>query len=268
MTQLVRPRWRYNVRMDPSPLEDSLQLRWRDAFPVTFNPEEVDLTEYLPPVFDQGQEGSCTAASGKGVMETLERQAGRPYTPLSAAFLYQAERTLQGTLYQDSGARLRDTELALTSVGVPPEPDDPYTPADFVVNFTPAMVADARAHRIAEGWWCPTVPEMLSALTAGYPVQIAVLVYQSFESPYTLQSGQVVMPGLGEQLMGGHAMYMHGYRLRETTPIIGRGMWRNSWGENVGIGGNFLAPLEYLDHRDTQAPETFMSARAYKLAAA
>lgn len=235
------------------------ELRWQDAFPLLSEdklPATVDMSGFLSPVRDQGSEGSCTAASGCTCVEYLYRRFRGETVILSPAFLYQMERQIMGTLYQDSGARLRVTQQVLLTTGVCPEKDDPYTPADFVRGITPQMLQDAARYRIAHGYWAPSLQEILNALAHGLVVQLAIMVYPSFESPAVASSGAVPMPAAGEQPLGGHAVCAYGYDLQHRQLFV-----RNSWGPTWGRQGNFTLPFGYIQG----GPAYFLSARVYTL---
>ena len=233
--------------------------RWSSVYPVIPAADRVDGSAWLGPVRDQGREGSCSAQSGGGAVDWLYRR----YRPVnhagwetSAAFLYQIEREMVGQLAQDAGARLRQTQAALQLVGVVPEADDPYTPQDFVVPVTDALLATAAAHRIGEGLWCPSGDEVRAALDAGWIVQLGIIVTQSFESAEVARTGQVPMPPPRDPVLGGHAVLCYGYD-------VPRQVWlcRNSWSAGWGSPpGNFTLPWGYLADSSL-----FLSARAYRL---
>ncbi len=70
----------------------------------------VDLrqTRFMPPVYDQGDLGSCTANAVAGAYEYVQKKSGLPdYTP-SRLFIYYGERVLEHSVSEDSGAELRD----------------------------------------------------------------------------------------------------------------------------------------------------------------
>jgi C1A family cysteine protease len=228
------------------------EMRWRDAFPTAKPAGYADLSAWLPPVRDQGQEGSCSAFSGANVREMMARKHDGDSTTLSPAFLYEVERYIEGDLQDDNGATLRNTQRALRLVGVCPEGDDPYTPADFTVSISPKMVQDAAAYKVSLGYSLRSLAEVLSALSAGYPVQLGIVVYESFESDEVARTGIVPMPQPGERVMGGHAVAGYGFEL--TSEGVG---CRNSWGD-WGVAGNFTLPFDYF-----RSPDTFMDARCY-----
>src|SRR5260370_27978640 len=69
---------------------------------------QVDLTTKCPPVYDQGQLGSCTgnAIAGAYQFDEIKQAASNPFTP-SRLFIYYNERVMEGTVASDSGAQIR-----------------------------------------------------------------------------------------------------------------------------------------------------------------
>src|SRR5208283_609384 len=94
-------------------------------------PTSVDLRPDCPPVYDQGQLGSCTANGIAGAIEFDQlKQANKEFTP-SRLFIYYNERVIEGTVSQDSGAQIRDGVKSVAKLGAPPETDWPYDVAKF-----------------------------------------------------------------------------------------------------------------------------------------
>ncbi len=237
------------------------EMRWEtinECLPLDKLPPEASLQVWLPAIFNQLQEGSCSANSGCTCMEILAKKFWHEDVRLSRAFLYQAERILNNTLYQDDGARLRNTQQVLMDTGVCLAKDDPYTPQDFVVEFTPALLQEAEQYRIHTGFWAPTLLEILNALNDGFPVQVGIFVYPSFESESVAQTGTVPMPSaedLAHGPLGGHAVTAYGYDIPNQLVLLA-----NSWGDQWGNAGKFTLPFAYFE-----SDQTFMSSRVYEL---
>ena len=70
------------------------------------------------------------------------------------------------------------------------------------------------------------------------PVVIGVQVYQSFEDT---PSGNVPMPEVAEELLGGHAILLVGYDDKTQ-----RFTFRNSWGTSWGDAGYGTLPYAYV----------------------
>ncbi|NMP20797.1 hypothetical protein [Sulfobacillus harzensis] len=249
----------------PNPFErrfaDVHSVRSRDALPAS-----VNLAADLGPVRNQNVPGlgECSAESGAGIMDWLMRHDRHEAFFGSSLGLYEIERALVDQLTQDAGARLRQTQYAMQTVGVWANALDPDVRQDFVVQPTPAMLASAAQHRIREGLWCPTLDEILNALAHPQTptvVQVGIVVYPSFEAPETMRTALVPLPEPGMHPLGGHAVIAFGYSMHDEHLYI-----RNSWGPcyEATIGdsshANFALPFAYFD-----TPRTFLSARAYYL---
>ena len=94
-------------------------------------PIYTDLRRQMPPVYDQGQLGSCTANAIAGAIQfERRRQKLTDWVP-SRLFCYYNERAMEGTVLSDAGASLRDGIKSVTQQGDCPENEWPYSE-----NFT------------------------------------------------------------------------------------------------------------------------------------
>jgi C1A family cysteine protease len=76
-------------------------------------PPSADLRAGCPPVYDQGQIGSCTANAIAAAIEFDQRKQQLPqlFTP-SRLFIYYNERLMEGSAASDSGAQIRTASRA------------------------------------------------------------------------------------------------------------------------------------------------------------
>jgi len=78
-------------------------------------PAKVDLRPQCPPVYDQGQLGSCTAnAIGAAIEFDRRKQKLANFTP-SRLFIYYNERAIEHTIDSDSGAQFAMASRAWAS---------------------------------------------------------------------------------------------------------------------------------------------------------
>ena len=92
-------------------------------------PEKVDLRDKCPPVYDQGQLGSCTAnAIGAALQFDQKKQGKTDFIP-SRLFIYYNERLIEGSVDSDSGAQIRDGVKSVVKQGACKE--DPTWPYDI-----------------------------------------------------------------------------------------------------------------------------------------
>ena len=124
----VRTQKRYGWRPDTPDMRDFLLA----VAPVKTLPAKVSLRAQMPPVYDQGQLGSCTANSIGAILEfnELKQKEADAATP-SRLFIYYNERAMEGTVGEDSGAEIRDGIKSVAQLGAPPESLWPYDIAKF-----------------------------------------------------------------------------------------------------------------------------------------
>jgi C1A family cysteine protease len=212
-------------------------------------PPRVDLRPQMPPVYDQGQLGSCTSNAIGGAFEfELLKQKEPDFIP-SRLFIYYNERVIERTVDTDSGAQLRDGMKTLAKQGVCPEPMWPYVLSEFATKPTPECYAEAKKHlgvtymRVEQD-----VAQMRGCIAAGYPFIFGFTVYESFESAAVARTGTVPMPEGDERTLGGHAMCVVGYDNPKKLFIV-----RNSWGASWGKNGYGTMPYAYFTNTDLSA---------------
>jgi C1A family cysteine protease len=203
----------------------------------------------MPPVYDQGLLGSCTANAIGGAFEfELLKQKEEDFMP-SRLFIYYNERVIERSVEEDSGAQLRDGMKTLANQGVCPEPMWPYVLSQFATKPTPECYAEAKKHlgvtymRVAQD-----VPEMRGCVAAGYPFIFGFTVYESFESDAVARTGTIPMPESEERTLGGHAMLVVGYDNPKRLFLV-----RNSWGAGWGKKGYGTMPYAYFTSTDLSA---------------
>lgn len=210
-------------------------------------PSLVDLRSQFPPVYDQGELGSCTANAGAALAQFLMIKGKKhSYIP-SRLFLYYNERVINNTVMQDSGASLSDAIDVLSKLGAPRESIWWYNQAKFTVKPNKAVYSEASKHKVGHYLSLngENIFEIKSCLAEGYPFICGITVYQSFESPAVAKTGVVPMPRTGEGMLGGHAICVVGYDDTIQSFIV-----RNSWGNSWGFEGHCYIPYAYIANRD------------------
>lgn len=201
-------------------------------------PSKRSLRNFFPPVFDQGQLGSCTANGILGLRGYYMIASGLVWTELSRLFLYFKERELEGSINEDSGAMIRDGMKVLQSVGCAPEIDFPYEPATFAQQPSKTAELDAGQFKIAAYHRVTSLKSLKAAIASGQPVVFGFRVYPSFESQSVADTGLVPIPDTTkEQCLGGHCVVAVGYD--DTTQLV---EVRNSWGAGWGDKGYCYMP--------------------------
>ena len=218
-------------------------------------PDKVDLRPNCPPVYDQGQLGSCTANAIAGAIEFGRMKEHKQDVVPSRLFIYYNERVMEGTVNSDSGAMIRDGIKSVATDGDAPETEWPYDITKFTEKPPAKVYSDAKQYKVLQYQRVPrNLTQMKGCLASGYPFVFGFSVYESFESPDVAKTGQVSMPGSNEQEVGGHAVVAVGYDDSQQRFIV-----RNSWGGDWGIAGYFTMPYTYLT--DSNLSDDFWTIR-------
>jgi C1A family cysteine protease len=218
-------------------------------------PPGIDLRAHCPPVYDQGQIGSCTANAIAAALEfDMMKQGINPIYMPSRLFIYYNERVIEGTVGSDAGAQIRDGIKSVASQGDCPETEWPYdpTPANpdgtFPAGAAAATQPPASCYADARKYEALTyrsvdqnLADLKGCLASGYPVVFGFTVYNSFESSEVAQTGDVPLPSGIDTPIGGHAVLAVGYDDEDHVFIC-----RNSWGASWGDAGYFYMPYAYL----------------------
>jgi hypothetical protein len=208
------------------------------TLPATTSPiAAVDLRSKFPPVYDQGNLGSCTA----NALCAAFAYAAPGYVA-SRLFLYYNERLLENDISHDAGAYIHDGIKALEKYGVCTEAIWPYITHKYAVKPPPACYTAALSDRVLTAQNIqPTLTAMRQALFQGYPFVFGIQVYSSFETAAVSANGIVPLPGPNDKLLGGHALVAVGYDDNKKWFIV-----RNSWGAGWGSRGYGFIPYAYL----------------------
>jgi C1A family cysteine protease len=204
-------------------------------------PPVVDLSPDCPPVYDQGNLGSCTANAIAGALEYDRKRQGLDIWVPSRLQIYYNERVMEDSVDSDSGAFIRDGIKSVNSFGAGREELWPYDVTKFADIPSPAAVADGAKHLsvkylridntvLGNMRWCLAVYKR--------PFVIGVSVYSSFMDAV---NGDIPQPAKNEDMIGGHAILIVGY---DNTKQ--RFTFRNSWGPDWGRNGYGTFPYAYL----------------------
>jgi C1A family cysteine protease len=211
-------------------------------------PARVDLRPQCPPVYNQGELGSCTGnAIGAAIQfDRMKQNLAQGERVPSRLFIYYNERVIEGTVDSDSGAQIRDGIKCAASTGACFEgtgtADWPYDINQFTQKPRPACYDEALKIKAASySRLTRNLNQMKGCLASGYPFVFGFTVYDSFEGQQVAATGEAPMPAPGEQMVGGHAVMAVGYDDAGQRFVV-----RNSWGSGWGQAGYFTLPYAYL----------------------
>ena len=246
-----RSRSRFGRRYGCIPDRHDERDHYRVGRPATLLdlPKCISLIGGMPPVYDQGRIGSCTAnglAACHQFAQGKQAGGGTWFVP-SRLFIYYNERVMEGTVNEDAGAQIADGAKSLAVQGVCPEREWPYSDDDqtFKISPGPQSYKDALNHQTVKyERVVQTLGQIKAAIAEGFPVVFGTTLYPSFESTKVVQTGVVPMPGWRDRLsgsIGGHCMVAYGY-----DDSVARFTVRNSWGALWARGGSCLMPYAYI----------------------
>lgn len=206
-------------------------------------PEIVDLRKKMPPVYDQGDIGSCTSNSTAATIDYLWGKEGKCHQPPSRLFIYYNARMIEGTIGEDAGASNRDAIKSVNKYGSTWERLWPYHEEFFAEK--PGWLAywlgkrhrAVRYERVAVD-----AQEMETCLYQGFPIVIGCDIYTTFMGDEAAKTGKIPTPDTNtEKYLGGHSMLVCGYRQKDRVFIV-----RNSWGKGWGDRGYCYMEYDYL----------------------
>lgn len=223
-------------------LPDPRDHKYKALTPITL-PTFVDLREKCPPIYDQGQIGSCTANAMGGAFQFEQKKQSIPDFMPSRLFIYYNTRALEGTVNEDAGATLRNTMKTMVDTGVCPEKLWGYGKC-FKKKPSDNCYVEASKNQVVEYLRVThAMYDIKYCLAEGNPVAFGMMLYESFMSNVVAASGNIPMPNLQqESSVGGHAVLLVGYDDATRKFIV-----RNSWGTNWGDRGYFYLPYEYVE---------------------
>lgn len=220
-------------------------------------PPKVDLSAHLPPIGNQGAQGSCVGwAIGyyyKSFQERIERgwSLAVPEHQFSPAFIYNQRPTRDCS--RDGGMSFFAGFTILRDKGAASLAAFPYNVNDTCTQPSAAVLQNAWAYRIES--FAPIYQRqgradiaILKALLAeGKPFAIAVPVYSSF---YRITASNPLLhrPADGETFFGGHAMFVVGY-----DDAMGGFKTANSWGPNWGRDGYTYLSYDFVQYETWEA---------------
>ena len=208
---------------------------------LTALPSKEDWRPECPPVYDQGQLGSCTGNAIAGAIEFEQiKQKSKSFIP-SRLFIYYNERVIEHTVNSDNGAQIRDGMKVVAKQGAPPETEWPYVISKFADKPPAIAFEDGAKNKVLSYQRVSRIlNQFKGCLASGYPFVFGFTVYDSFESAQVARTGIVPMPGPGERCRQDTQCW------RWVMTINSSGSLHATPGVNWGMKGYFTIPYQYL----------------------
>jgi len=231
-------------------------------------PPTATTSQWMGPIRDQAQEGSCTGQLKaeyrdwmyrKLYMFEKDKTIATADFMSSAAFAYQTNLAADGDIGQDAGSTIHTTFKTLNKFGVCLAPQEPYLGTDYMSAPTQQEYAEALIYKGGPYHSLPTLTDVKFSISSGYAVGIGINVYSSFEETQIQTTGFMPMPAPGESLLGGHAQLVLDYNDTIAFPdeTTGGVFIQNSWGSSWGIsaqgrtdGGCYWMPYAFFNYQD------------------
>lgn len=193
-------------------------------------PPSISYRSQMPPVRDQGSEGTCVAFACVDGIKEYEERLENDDTTLSPRYAYQGAKKIDGI--PGEGTTIDALMQVLKDNGVCPEACWPYIAGVVEPPVCKDIDAQAAPYEIDDAWLITSDPLDLQAikesLVANGPFVGAVEVYSSF---FNGPNGVIPMPSASDVDEGGHAICFVGYDDTQGW-LIFKNSWGNGWGDN------------------------------------
>lgn len=238
---------------------------------VTPIPSTVDFTRYAVTPGDQGSTDSCAAwAIGYTMMGWYANKLGYSNSAFAPMYLYS--QTHLDSSDRGGGSYASANYNILETQGI--SPASGYTQGNYNFTTTPTAAQQSAAAPFKASTFhtlfASTNPEggvgsdaqlvIQKALAAGYPVGMALPIYDGFyglnSDDYTLNLGD---PGAESNYAGGHYVTALGY---DSEGVIIQNSWGTSWGRGgfAKLGWDFVnkhaVEAEYIEGVFKDIPST------------
>ncbi len=191
----------------------------------------ADVSQWCGSVFNQLQQGSCTACTARDYLWWLQNRYGYPIkTDPSVDGIYYFGRKIYGDLTVDGGATVTDSFAGTVQYGVIPTADWQYNETDLFAEPPLTDVAwKAKGATVLTGG----TAAIRASLDAGIPVGISVEVDDILFNP-TLYNGMYLVD-VGTSTGEGHAVFDPAYKPDPVHEYLYK--FQNSWDTTYGDNG-------------------------------
>lgn len=213
-------------------------------------PESVDLSTFLPPVGNQGKQGSCVAwATGyylKGYQENVEdtnNSIQNPNNLLSPAFIYNQIKVADCA----SGSQIPTALELISNAGIVTLSEMPYNENECAQQPTESQINLAEENKIISFSYLDGATLFNQAkafLNNNQPIVIAISIDRNHFGKID-DNGDAVYREF-ENADGAHAMLVVGYDdMKNAFKVVNS--WGESWGNNGFVWIDYKAFQEVLN---------------------
>ena len=194
-------------------------------------PIAINYSSDIPPIRDQGKQGSCACHTGATIKEYQERKNVNFLGYMSHQFLYNHRHN-----FDKEGMSGREVMKTLQKVGICPEVKFPESSDKRLSQISPDVFDCAERYRIKHYARIETREELKNSLVRNGPCYIS-LPYYGHSSKFWRSSSP------DQERKGNHAVTVVGYDDEKQVFIL-----RNSWGKNWGNSGYTYYSYEDCDN--------------------
>ena len=208
----------------PSP-EDNRDWNASTIYKTTSLKPELDLRNNLPPVRNQGSQGTCAAQTAACMKEWQEKKDYNFSGYMSPQFIYNNREN-----QHSEGMFGRDVMRILSKIGSIEDAIYNYGKIEPVEDIEDQFYEKAKMHKIKNYARIYDIESLKKALNINGPCYIAFPVYNYGPRMWKKENPE-------SQMNGGHAMTIVGYNSEGF-------LIRNTWGTSWGNDGYCLYPYD------------------------
>lgn len=231
---------------DPRDYQFSDLMKKAAAMPQPFAvAPKVSLRSKFPPVYDQGQHGTCTSCAALACDDYYYHREGKRRP--SILFTYYNQKA-PDDLVDDDGDNVENALKKIRKFGSCKEKIWPYTEPWNKKPSKEAYVDGLKGHEITTFHAIKNITQLKSALSQGYPCPGALdWAFTDMDENYILNT-----PKKRSKKWNGHAIVFIGYD-QEKRLIEIRNSWSDKWGDNGYAWITYEAMNLLQDWDDTYA---------------
>lgn len=227
----------------------TVDTRTRQRSMGIHGPRSVDLSSFVPQVYDQGNIQSCTSNAICSAFEFEKKRHGTNFNP-SRLFLYYNVREKNSKASENAETSFRDNFKALKEHGICSEELWPYKDDDIRYKEKPLPTCYEKARGVFDGFVYERLDQNLDEMTAWLytrraPFVFGFEVYQSFFDKSKWDGCIMPLPSREEENKRSHAVMAVGFDDRTKLMKV-----LNSWGNRWCCNGYFLMPYSFITNPD------------------